>query len=80
MDNQQKLVNCFVESLGIPTEQVTNELAYQSIVEWDSIGHMALVAELEDVFNVMLDTNDIIDMSNVSVAKKILGKHGVEFA
>lgn len=79
MNNTDRLTKSFVESLGISAEQVTDALAYQSIKQWDSVGHMALVAGIETEFNVMLDTDDIIGMSSVSVAKQILQKHGVTF-
>ena len=80
MTNQEKLVQSFVESLGIKAEQVTDTLTYQSIEEWDSVGHMALVAELESAFDIMLDTDDIIDMSSVAIAKQILEKYDVSFS
>ncbi|MBK03903.1 MAG: acyl carrier protein [Deltaproteobacteria bacterium] len=80
MTNQEKLVQSFVESLGIKPEQVVDDLKYQSIEEWDSVGHMALVAELEANFDIMLDTDDIIDMSSVAIAKTILQKYEVSFA
>ncbi len=54
-------------------------LQYNSIVEWDSVAHMALVAEIERVFDIMLDTDDIIDMSSVAKVKEILGKYDVKF-
>ena len=73
----QKLVDCFVQTFAIERDQVTPELAYQSISPWDSVGHMALVAEIENTFNVTLDTDDIIGMSSVARAVEILGKHGV---
>jgi acyl carrier protein len=75
--NSDILVKCFVDSLGIEREQVTDELKYNTIPEWDSRGHMALVVELESAFNIMLDTDDIIAMSSVAQAKSILGKYGV---
>tara|TARA_B100000609_G_scaffold199682_1_gene206411 strand:- start:5003 stop:5245 length:243 start_codon:yes stop_codon:yes gene_type:complete len=80
LTNQEKLVQSFVESLGIKPEQVVDDLKYQSIEEWDSVGHMALVAELEANFDIMLDTDDIIDMSSVAIAKTILQKYEVSFA
>ena len=40
---------------------------------------MLLIAELENTFNVMLDTDDIIDLSSVAKAKEILAKHGITF-
>jgi acyl carrier protein len=78
--NDQRLKKCFVETLGLPPETVTDSLTYNSIKQWDSVGHMSLVAALENEFNVMLDTDDIIAMSSVAVARQILAKHGVSFA
>jgi acyl carrier protein len=72
-----KLIDCFVQTFAIERDQVTLNLAYQSIPQWDSVGHMALVAEIENTFNVTLDTDDIIGMSDVSKAVEILKKHGV---
>ena len=79
MDNQQKLVNAFVQALGIQQDQVTDTLTYNTIKEWDSTAHMILVAELEDTFDVMLDTDDIIDMSSVGKAKTILANYDIAF-
>ena len=78
-ENELALYDAFAESLQINLKSVTDELTYNSIPEWDSVGHMALVAELEERFGVMLDTNDIIDMSSVMVAKEILARHDVRF-
>jgi len=72
-----RLIDCFVQTLAIKREQVTLKLTYQSIPEWDSVGHMALVGEIENTFNVTLDTDDIIGMSDVAKAVEILRKHGV---
>ena len=75
----ERLVKCFVDALGVPRETVTDGLAYNSVKQWDSVGHMALVAALESDFNVMLDTDEIIALSSVGVARQILQKHGVTF-
>lgn len=73
----QRLVDCFVRTMALDPSQVTNKLAYQSIPQWDSVAHMALVAEIENEFNVTLDTDDIIGMSDVGKAVEILRKHDV---
>lgn len=78
-ENEHALYQAFADGLQIELDSVSDELAYNSIPEWDSVGHMALVAELEERYGVMLDTNDIIDMSSVRVAKEILAKHDVQF-
>lgn len=77
--NQQILIDGFAAALAIPQEQVTDDLAYNSIPQWDSIAHMTLVAELESRFDVMMDTDDIIDMSSVAKARDIICKYGVTF-
>jgi hypothetical protein len=38
---------------------------------------MKLIAQLESVFNIMLDTDDIIDMSSYQEAERIVAKYGV---
>lgn len=77
--NEQKLREIFAESLGVAEEQVTDDLQYNSIEEWDSIAHMALIAAIDDGFDIMMDTDDVIDMSSFAKAKEILTKYGVEF-
>ena len=52
-------------------------LKYQSIDSWDSVGHMALIAELEDKFNIEIDIDDIIEFSDYKKGKEILNKYKV---
>ena len=68
--NADKLRECFSRALGIPLDRVTDDLAYNTISEWDSVGHMALVAEIETAFDVMFDTDDILGMSTVAKASR----------
>ncbi|WP_268406909.1 acyl carrier protein [Alteromonas sp. a30] len=77
-ENQSKLIAAFATALNIEPSLVKDELAYNTIPEWDSTAHMSLVAEIEDAFDIMLDTDDIIDMSSVQKAKEIVVKYGVE--
>lgn len=78
MTNLEKYTNVFVESFGITADQ-TSGLAYQGIEAWDSVGHMTLVAAIEDTFGIMMDTDDIIDLSSFEKGKEILAKYNVEF-
>jgi acyl carrier protein len=70
-----KLQDIVARTLMLPPERITEELKYNSIPEWDSVAHMALVAEIEDSYGIMLDTDDIIDMSSVGKIRTILGKY-----
>ena len=79
MSNETILRVIFSESLAISTEEVIDSLEYNTIPKWDSLGHMSIVAKIEDTFNIMLDIDDILDMNSFGKAKEILSKYGVEF-
>jgi acyl carrier protein len=70
----------FAKGLGVDGKSVVWEnLEYRKIPQWDSLAHMQLVEEIEDSFNVMLETDDVIALSSFNQAKVILSKYGVVF-
>lgn len=77
MNNLDKLKNAFSQALGIPMATDFEALKYQGIVEWDSVAHMHLVNEIEVTFDIMLSTEDVIDMSGFVKAGEIIVKYGV---
>ena len=68
--------NAFIESFEI-TEKSLDSLEYQSIVNWDSVGHMSLMAALEDGFDIMMEMDDIIDFSSFKKGKELLKKYDI---
>lgn len=79
MTNLEKYSQAFCESFEI-TEDKLAGLQYQGVARWDSVGHMALIAALEDVFDIMMETDDIIDLSSFEKGQEILSsKYDVEF-
>ena len=73
MENlEQRLKKVFSESLGVDLEIIQDALEYNTISEWDSIGHMSLIAAIEEEFDIMIETDDIIDMSSFKIAKDIV--------
>lgn len=80
MNNIEKYNNAFIETFEISEDQLAG-LKYQNIIAWDSVGHMSLIAALEDAFDIMMDTDDIIDLSSYEKGKEILSKaeYGVVF-
>lgn len=74
--SQDRLVACFVKALGVSAAEVGDDLAYGRHRKWTSVAHMVLVAEIETEFGVMLDTDDIVDMSSPAKAREILAKLG----
>lgn len=77
MTDLEKYNNAFIETIGVE-EGIFETLEYQGLDAWDSVGHMQLVAAIEDAFDIMLDTDDIIDFSSYEKGKEILRKYEVE--
>lgn len=79
MTNLEKYNKAFMETFEI-TENNLAGLKYQDIDAWDSVGHMSLIAALEDVFDIMMDTDDIIDFNSYEKGKDLFAKaeYGVE--
>ena len=63
----------FIKSFKIKKEKL-KKLKYESIPEWDSVGHMTLVAVLEEKFDCMLEMDDILDMSSYTKACEIMSR------
>lgn len=79
MTNLEKYKNAFVEAFKINEAEVEG-LKYQDIQAWDSVGHMNLIAVIETAFDIMFETDDIIDLSSFEKGKEILSKnYNIEF-
>jgi acyl carrier protein len=78
MNMSPKLQEVFATALAIPSDQITADLAYQSIPEWDSMSHMILIAELESSYAIAIETEDLLEMNSVTNVISGLLKYGVE--
>ncbi|TDE07566.1 acyl carrier protein [Flavobacterium sandaracinum] len=70
----EKYSKAFEDSFDTKIENI-EELTYQSIPEWDSIGHLFLISNLEEVFNITFDLDDVTDMSSFNKGLEILEKY-----
>ena len=71
------LKSAFITALALPADADVVNAAYGETAGWDSVAHMALVAEIEVVFDIMLDTEEVISMSSFKRAQEIVTKHGI---
>ena len=78
MTNKEKYNQAFMESFSLDESTLNDKLEYNTIPEWDSIGHMSLIASLEDTFDIMLEIDDVIDFSSYNKGKEILKKYEIE--
>ena len=79
MSNKQKYQNIFIESLAIDRSKFNENIKYNEIPEWDSIGHMTLISGLEESFAITMETDDIIDLSSYKKGIEILKKYSISF-
>ena len=70
--------SAFQEGLGADDSAITEDLEFNSIEEWDSIGHMGLIAALEEEFNISFETDDIVEFSSYKKGIEILKKYQVK--
>ena len=77
--NIEKYENAFIESFDIDKSMLNEELKYESIPEWDSVGHMTMISNLEEVFDIVMEMDDIIDFSSFEIGKEILKKYKIDF-
>jgi acyl carrier protein len=72
MPADPRLAEAFRMALELTPETDVETLAYGEHPHWDSIGHMALVAEIEDTYGVMLETDDVLGLSDYAKAVELL--------
>ena len=77
MSNKNKYKDIFIKSLTIDDKKFTENIKYNEIPEWDSIGHMTLISELEEGFSITIETDDIVDFSSFKKGIEILKKYKV---
>lgn len=76
MTDLEKYDDTFTTIFSIRQEEL-KELVYQGAADWDSIGHMELIAALEETFGIMMSTEDIVDLSSYEKGKELLKKYDV---
>lgn len=79
MRNIEKYRNAFINVLDLEEDEVGEDLALGVTSEWDSIGHMALISEIEDVFDVSLDSEWITEFNSYLSGIELLKRLGVDF-
>jgi acyl carrier protein len=77
MSNREKYDMAFTETLMVEAKDLAT-LRYQGAVGWDSVGHMALMAALEEAFEIEMDIDDIIQFSSYEEGQAILAKYEIK--
>lgn len=57
--------------------QITPATSRRDVPKWDSLQHLALVAEVEQQFGISLSMDEMVEMRSVRDICNILDRHGV---
>ena len=77
MTNLEKYNEIFVRVLGARSEDLNEDFTFQRVDSWDSVAHLSLISELEDTFDIMFDSEDILHFESYDNGKRILDRMGV---
>ena len=79
MTNLEKYNQIFVDVLGVSEAMLNDSFTFKAVPQWDSVAHLSLISELEDAFDVMFESEDILHYGSYENGKKILEKYGIAF-
>ena len=77
MTNKEKYDHIFVDCFSVEKSQLNEEFVYQCVAQWDSVGHMSMIAAIEEAFDIMMETDDIIDFGSYTKGMEILPKYNI---
>lgn len=78
MTNLQKLNKVFTDVFEVELEELNEDFTIDNVDNWDSVTQLSLVSDIEDEFDIMLDSDDILEFKCYSVAKTIIPKYGID--
>ena len=78
MDNLKRYNKIFLNNFPISKSDLDDNFVFNSIEEWDSIGHMNLISDLEEEFNISMEMDDIIDFSSYKIGMELIKKYGID--
>jgi len=74
----ERLTGIFDEAFGLDPEKFSVDMAPEDVSNWDSVGHMNMVMQLENTFDQQFDVDEIMEMSSPAKIIEILRAKGVE--
>lgn len=77
MTNKEKYEKVFMDCFNVDKSVLNDEFVYQSVPEWDSIGHMSMIGEIEEAFEIEMETDDIIEFGSYTIGIQMLAKYKI---
>jgi acyl carrier protein len=78
MSNLERYNTVFTSVFNVEQGALNNNFSSETVDNWDSITQLSLVTEIEDEFDIMLDTEDILEFKSYEIGKKIVSKYDIQ--
>ena len=80
MTNLEKLNLIFCEVYSVEESALNANFVNTNVETWDSIHQLSMVAAIEEAFDLMMDAEDILEMTSYENVKQLLAsKHEISF-
>lgn len=80
MTNLEKLNQIFCEVYGVEESALNESFVNTDVDTWDSIHQLSMVAAIEEAFDLMMDAEDILEMTSYENVKQLLtSKYEIAF-
>ncbi len=78
MNNRELYDEIFAHVFTVDKSELGEDFVFGKVEKWDSVAHLNLISELEDTFDTMLETEDILRYGSYLNGLEILRRNGVE--
>lgn len=78
MSTREQYDKVFMSCFSVTQDVLNEDFVYQCVPSWDSVGHMGLIAALEEEFNIIMETEDIIEFGSYTIGIEKLKKYNIE--
>ena len=78
MNNLEKYKKAFMEVFEVDETALGGDFSSDTVEKWDSVSQMTLVTVLEESFDIMIDIDDIYELTSFDKGMEVLKKYGVE--
>lgn len=80
MTNLEKLNQIFCEVYSVEESALNEDFVNTNVDTWDSIHQLSMVAAIEEAYDLMMDAEDILEMTSYENVKKLLtSKYEIAF-
>ena len=75
MNYIEKYNNIFMKTFSLTEDDLNKNPTMNDIELWDSVGHINLIAEIEDEFNIEISIDEMSELTSYKKGTELIEKH-----